>query len=102
MGRGPQATWNTTRDTGKALYQFLDIVKPLTSIVESMFRAIVPEIWDIYDKAYRVLPAPSTLSAVKKSFGIWASRSIVLNAQTNLHVDLKEVCCGFSCNHAIG
>jgi len=57
-----------------------------------MFRAVVPEIWDIYHKVYRLLPVYDTNAPVKKSFGIWASRAIVLNAQTDMHVDLKDVC----------
>jgi len=95
LAQGPRATWNATRDTGEALYKFLDIIRPLTGLVESMFQVVVPEIWDIYNKVYGVLPVSDTLSKVKRSFGIWASRSIVLNAQTNLHVDLMDVCRGF-------
>ena len=55
LARGPQKSWNTSRETSKALHQFLDTIKPLTGLVEAMFRAIVPEIWDIYDQVYRVL-----------------------------------------------
>ncbi|KAG0638177.1 hypothetical protein HOY80DRAFT_192850 [Tuber brumale] len=95
LARGPRTTWNTTRDTGKALHQFLDTMKPLSGLVEAMFRAVVPEIWDIYHKVYRALPVHKTTTAYKESFGIWTSRAIVLNTLTDVHVDLKDVCRGF-------
>ena len=95
LARGPQKSWNTSRDTSKALYRFLDTIKPLTGLVEAMFRALVPEIWDIYDQVYRVLPIQNTTAEVKKSFVIWASRAIVLNTHTDIHLDFKDVCRGF-------
>jgi len=95
LAHGPRGTWNPSRDITKALHQFLATLTPLTRLVGSMFRAVAPEIWDVYDKVYLALPTNDITKPLKKSFGLWTSRSIVLNAETNIHVDLKDVCRGF-------
>lgn len=95
LSPGPRTTWKNNRSTDKALNPFLDTIKPLTGLVEAMFRAIVPEMWEMYDKVYRILPVHNTIREVKASFGIWTSRVIVLNALTDMHIDLKDVVQGF-------
>jgi len=94
LSRGPHATWNTARDTTEALHQFLVTLTPLTRLVGTIFRVVAPEIWDIYDRVYRALPANKITKPLKEVFGIWTSRSIVLNTETNIHV-LKDACHGF-------
>ena len=54
-----------------------------------------PESFDLYKKVFKSLPKNEANKGQKDCFGIWTSRGIVLDAFTDVHLDLKDVCKGF-------
>ncbi|KAG0122688.1 hypothetical protein HOY82DRAFT_619817 [Tuber indicum] len=90
---GPTLSFGTKKAV-QGLKTFAARIKPLTQLVETLFQTLLPSEYDIYQQAYLQTfnhePDP-----VDAAFGLWTSRALVLNAVTNAHRDLLDVCRGF-------
>ncbi|RPA90950.1 hypothetical protein L873DRAFT_359565 [Choiromyces venosus 120613-1] len=94
LHHGPRTTWEG-RDWAGPIHTYMKVLKPLTKFLENIFRVVMPSEWSIYDKVQRALPTADLTVEISECFGLWSSRTLVLNAFTDIHVDLQDVCRGF-------
>lgn len=93
LGQGPAETYRTKNDI-QALREFATKLSPLTKVVEAIYSVFLPDDFAKYKKVFDFLYGnePDVLDS---AFGVWTSRSIVLDALTNIHRDLEDVCRGW-------
>ena len=96
LSRGPREVWRSAV-VEEPLMEYLKYLKPLTQLTEAIFQRVLPEVFNKYKLVYNHLRSEGDLLGenVKSSFGIWTSRTAVLCAQTNVHVDLLDVPLGY-------
>jgi len=87
---GPVQTY-TTKAAIQALKEFSQLFLPLTETVEALFHTFLPSEHSNYRAAYEAI-YDGRADPVDVAFGIWTSRSLVINANTNKHKDLEDVC----------
>ena len=90
LGPGPAQSY-TLKPAIHALKEFGQQLLPLTQTVETLFKAFLPEEHSKYTAVYEHI-YDGRADNVDKAFGIWTSRSFVVNANTNNHKDLEDVC----------
>jgi len=91
---GPAQTYST-KHAGKALKKFAAKLLPLTRTVEALFRGFLPEEYKKYKAVYNVIYDENERDRIDEAFGVFTSRSLVMNANTNSHKDLEDVCQGW-------
>ena len=105
LGPGPAQTY-TTKLAIATLQEFSQRLLPLTKTMESLFQAFLPKEHEQYTAAYNAiytkLHGKNKRDPVDEAFGIWTSRSLVINANTNNHKDLEDVCHGWCAIVALG
>ena len=67
---------------------------PLTQTIEALFQTFLLEEHSKYTKLYETI-YNGKADKVDKAFGIWTSHSVVINANTNNHKDLEDICHGW-------
>lgn len=92
---GPSETWNAGTGRTNSLHHFLHIMKPLTTLLEGVFKVTNPNAYEICNKVYQALPKNTANKGIKDCLGIWTSRSLVLDTMSDIQLDLKHVCKGF-------
>jgi len=92
LGPGPAHSYNT-KSAIHALKEFGQQLLPLTQTVESLFQTFLPEEHSKYTAGYETI-YDGKADNVDQAFGIWTSRWLVINANTNNNKDLKNVCHG--------
>lgn len=100
LGPGPAESY-TTKPAIHALKEFGQLLLPLTQTVEALFQIFLPSEHSKYTAAYETI-YDGRADNVDKAFGIWTSRSLVINANTNNHKDLEDVCHGWCAVVPIG
>ncbi|PUU80384.1 hypothetical protein B9Z19DRAFT_1063475 [Tuber borchii] len=95
LGQSPSETWNGSRDRINSFHQFLDTMKPLTTLVQGVFKVTNPDMYNKYDRVYKALPKNNVEKEMKDCLGIWTSRGLVLDTMSDIHLDLRDVCKGF-------
>jgi len=94
VGPGPAQTYNT-KSAIAPLQEFSQHLLPLTQTVQSLFLAFLPEDHEKYTAAYNAIytkiHSANKRNPVDEAFGIWTSRSLVINANTNNYKDLEDV-----------
>jgi len=93
LGPGPAQSYNT-KSAIHALKEFGQKLLPLTQTVEALFQTFLPEEYSKYTAVYETI-YDGKADNVDEAFGIWTSRSLVINVNTNNHKDLKDVCHGW-------
>src|SRR5205085_8156599 len=93
LGLGPAETYKSKKDI-RALQEFVAKLSPLTQLVEAIYSVFLSDEFAKYKKVFEFLngPIPDTIDS---TFGVWASRSLVLDALLNIHRDLADVCHGW-------
>jgi len=91
-GPGPAQSYNT-KSAIHALTEFRQQLLPLTQTVEALFPTFLPEEYSKYPAVYETI-YNGKADNVDEVFGIWASRSLVINVNTNNYKDLEDVCPG--------
>jgi len=89
LGPGPAQSYNT-KSAIHALKAFGQQLLPLTQTVEALFQTFLLEEPSKYTTVYETI-YDGKADNVDKPFGIWTSHSLVINANTNNHKDLKNV-----------
>ena len=105
LGPGPAQSCNS-KQAREALQKFSQHLRKLTQTVELLFHTFLPDEHakytlaynGIYDKIY----GEGIREPVDEAFGIFTSRSLVINANTNNHKDLSDVCHGWCAIVAFG
>jgi len=102
IGPGPAQTY-TTKAAIQALKEFSQLFLPLTETVEALFQTFHPSEHSKYRAAYKAI-YDGRADPVDVAFGIWTTRSLVINANTNNlnHKDLEDVCHGWCAVVAMG
>ncbi|RPA88621.1 hypothetical protein L873DRAFT_1849652 [Choiromyces venosus 120613-1] len=90
LGPGPAPSY-TSKTAITALKVFAQRLLPLTQTVEALFHAFLMEEYSKYKAVYDTI-YDGRADNIDKAFGIWTSRSLVINANTNNHKDLEDVC----------
>jgi len=91
---GPGAAQSfKTKSAIHALKEFGQQLLPLTETVEALFQTFLTEEHPKYTAVYETI-YDGKADNVDEEFGIWTSRSLVINANTNNHKDLDHVCHG--------
>jgi len=93
LGPGPAQSYNT-KSAIHALKEFGQQLLPLTQTVEAQFQTFLPEEHSKYTEVYETIYIGKA-DNVDEAFGIWTSRSLVINANTNYYKDLEDVCHGW-------
>jgi len=93
LGPGPAQSYNTNLSI-HALKEFGQQLLPLTQTVEALFETLLPEEHSKYTEVYETI-YDEKADNIGEAFGIWTSRSLVINANTNNHKDLEDVCHGW-------
>ena len=95
LGPGPAETYQTKKGI-QALLEFAAKLSPLTQLVETIYSAFLPDEYAKYKKVFDFLQANDALpDPTNSAFGVWTSRSLVLDALSNTHRDLEDVCRGW-------
>ena len=95
LGPGPAETYQTKKCI-QALLEFAAKLSPLTQLVESIYSVFLPDDFAKYKKVFDFLQANDPLlDPTNSAFGVWTSRSLVLDALSNIHRDLEDVCHGW-------
>jgi len=92
LGPEPAHSYNT-KSAIHALKEFGQQLLPLTQTVEPLFQTFLPEEHSKYSAVYETI-YDGKADNVDEAFGIWTSRSLVINANTNNNKDLEDVCHG--------
>lgn len=100
IGPGPAETY-TKKTAIQALKEFGQLLLPLTETVEALFQTFLPNEHSKYAAAFQAI-YDGRADPVDIAFGIWTSRSLVINANTNNHKDLEDVCHGWCAVVAMG
>jgi len=90
---GPAQSYNT-KSAIHTLKEFGQPLLPLTQTVEALFQTFLREDHSKYTAVYETI-YDRKADNVDEAFGIWTSRSLVINANTNNHQDLEDVCHGW-------
>jgi len=90
---GPAQSYNT-KSAIHPLQEFGQQLLPLTQTVETLFQTFFPEEHSKYKALYETI-YNGKADNVDEAFGIWTSRSLVINANTNNHKNLEDVCHGW-------
>jgi len=85
----------------QALKEFSQLFLPLTETVEALFQTFLPSEHSKYRAAYEAI-YDGRADPVDVAFGIWTSRSLVINANTNNHKDLEDISHGWCAVVAMG
>jgi len=93
LGPGPAQSYNTKLAI-HALKEFSQQLLPLTQAVEALFQTFLLEEHSKYTAVYKTI-YDGKADNVDEAFGIWSSRSLVINANTNNHKDVEDVCHGW-------
>ena len=93
LGPGPAKTY-TTKDAIEAMQDLAQKLLPLTQLEETLFCGALPDEHSKYKAAYKVVYGGKD-DRIDQAFGIWTSRSFVINANTNNHLDLEDICHGW-------
>ena len=93
LGPGPAQSY-TSKSAIHSLKEFSQQLLPLTQTVEALFQTFLPEEYSKYAVVYETI-YDGRADNVEEAFGIWTSRSLVINANTNNHKDLEDVCHGW-------
>jgi len=93
LGPGPAQSYNT-KSAIHGLTEFGQQLLPLTQTVEALFQTFLPEEHSKYTAVYETI-YHGKADNVDEAFGIWTSHSLVINANTNNHKDLEDVCHGW-------
>jgi len=93
LGPGPAPSYNT-KSAIHALKECGQQLLPLTQTVEALLQTFLPEEHSKYTAVYETT-YDGKADNVDKAFGIWTSRSLVINANTNTNKDLEDVCHGW-------
>jgi len=89
LGPGPAQSYNT-KSAIPALKAFGQQLLPLTQTVEALFQTLLREEHSDYTAVYETIDDGKD-DKVHEAFGIWTSRSLVINANTTNHTDLEDV-----------
>jgi len=92
-GPRPAQSYNT-KSAIHTLKEFGQQLLPLTQTVEALFQTFLAEEHTKYTAVYETI-YDGKADNVNEAFGIWTSRSLVINANTNNHKDLEDVCHGW-------
>jgi len=93
LGPGPAKPYNP-KSAIHALKEFGQQLFPWTQTVEALFPTFLREEHSKYTAVYETI-YNGKADNVDEAFGIWTSRSLVINANTNHHKDLEDVCYGW-------
>jgi hypothetical protein len=93
LGPGPAPSYKS-KPAIEALRVFAQKLLPLTQTVEALFHAFLPEEYSKYKAVYGTI-YDGRADNIDEAFGIWTSRSLVINANTNNHKDVEDVCHGW-------
>ena len=95
LGPGPAETYQTKKGN-QALLELAAKLSPLTRLVEAIYSTFLPDEFAKYKKVFDFLQANDPLpDPTNSAFGVWTSRSLVLDALSNTHRDLEDVCRGW-------
>jgi len=83
-----------TKSAIHALKEFSQQLLSLTQTVEALFQTSLPEEHSKYTALYETI-YHGKADNVDRAFGIWTSRSLVINSNSNNHKDLEDVCYGW-------
>jgi len=89
LGPGAVQSYNTKLAI-HALKEFGQQLLPLTQTVEALFQTFLPEVPSKYTAVYETI-YDGKAHNVHEAFGIWSSRSLVINANTNNHQGLEDL-----------
>jgi len=92
LGPGPAQSYYM-KSAIHALKEFGQQLLPFTQTVEALFQTFLPEEHSKYTAVYATIDHGKA-DNVDEAFGIWTSRSLVINANTNNHKDMQDVCHG--------
>jgi len=93
LGPGPAQSYNT-KSAIHALKEFGQQLLPLTPTIEALFQTSLSEKHSKYRAVYETI-YNGPPDNVDEAFGIWTSCSLVINANTNNHKDLEDLCHGW-------
>jgi len=93
LGPGSAQSYNT-KSAIYTLKEFGQPLLPLIQTVEGLFQTFLPEEHSQYTAVYKTID-DGKADNVDEAFGIWTSRSYVINANTNNYKDLEDVCHGW-------
>jgi len=92
---GPELAQSYKKKSGiHALKEFGQQLLPLTQTVEALFQTFLQQEHSKYTAVYETI-CDGKADNIDEAFGIWTSRSLVINANTNNHNDLEDVCHGW-------
>ena len=83
LEQGPAETY-VKKVAGKALRTFAAKLLPLTRTVEALFRGVLPDEYKKYKAVYDEIYEEDERDPIDEAFGIWTSRSLVMNANTRI------------------
>jgi len=90
LGPGPAQSYHM-KSAIHALKEFGQQLLPLTQPVEALFQTCLPKEYSKYPAVYETF-YDGNADNFDKAFGIWTSSSLLINANTNNHKDLEDVC----------
>jgi len=93
LGPAPAQSYNT-KSAIHPLKELGQQLLPFTQTVEVLFQTFLPKEHSKYTAVLETI-YDGKADNVDESFGIWTSRSLVINANTNNHKDLEDVCHGW-------
>lgn len=82
---GPQGAFNT-REKREATNRIEKELQPVSKLMETKMKVY------LHDDYKRSMEVAEKLPSDPGQYRIWASRSIVLNSDTNVHRDLDNAC----------
>ena len=98
LAAGPRESYES-QEARAALQEFSKSLRKLTPTVEKLFATLLPDEHAKYKLAYLGISdkihGEGERDPVDQAFGIFTSRSLVINANTNNHKDLADVCQGW-------
>jgi len=90
---GPAQSYNT-KSAIDPQKEFGQALLPLTQTIEALFQNFLLQEHSKYTKLYETI-YNGKADNVDKALGIWTSRSLVINTNTNNHKDLEDICHGW-------
>ena len=89
----------SSQEARAALQELSKDLRQLTQTVEKLFQTFLPDEHAKYTLAYNgiynTFHGKGNRDAVDSAFGIFTSRSFIINVNTNNHKDLEDVCQGW-------
>jgi len=89
LGPGSAPSYNM-KSAIHAVREFGQQLLPLTQTVEALVQTFLPEEHFKYTAVYETI-YKGKANNVDAAFGIWTSRSLVMNTNTNNHKDLEDI-----------